>query len=142
MSDELKAAEVQSVLPISPAVFGAALVAAHEAGVPLQTWLDEKIARAIAESGIAEDARSLEKMAPWSYAAAELFVQVANNAPESLQGRWATLFDRISVDQSLWHFPQLTLEEIEHDSEADAPYLSLTKLKKVWPQLCASIFCL
>ncbi len=141
MSEELKAMEVQSVLPISPSVFGAALVAAHEAGVPLQTWLDEKIAKAIAESTAVDDARSLEKMAPWSFAAAELFVQVANNAPETLQGRWATLFDRVSVEEALWHFPQLTLEEIEHDSEADAPYLSLAKLKIVWPRLCSAIFC-
>lgn len=141
MSELEKSVEVQSVLPVSPAVLGAAFIAAHEAGVPLQTWLDEKIGKAIAESADAASTRSLENVAPWSFASAELFAQVANNAPESLQGRWATLFDRVSIDQSLWNFPQLTLEEIDHDSEADAPYLSLTKLKAVWPQLCAAVFC-
>nr|WP_144347204.1 hypothetical protein [Pandoraea pnomenusa] len=141
MNSELQAAKSKTSLPISPSVFAAALIAAHEAGVPLQTWLDHKIGKAVAESTNVDNTESLDLIAPWSFAAAELFAQVANNVPEVLQGRWATLFDRVSVDESLWHFPQLTMEEIEHNSEADAPYLSLAKLKTAWPRLCAAIFC-
>ncbi|KQY00168.1 hypothetical protein ASD28_12620 [Massilia sp. Root133] len=84
----------------------------------------------------------LDAVAPWSLAAAELFVQVANSAPHALQGRWALLYERVNLDRSLWREPKQMVGEIEDGAEVFEPYISLLKLRAAWPRLCATVFCL
>lgn len=84
----------------------------------------------------------LDAVAPWSLAAAELFVQVANSAPQALQGHWALLYERVKLDRSLWREPKQTVGEIEDGAEVFEPYISLLKLRAAWPRLCAAVFCM
>jgi hypothetical protein len=86
--------------------------------------------------------QGLDAIAPWSLASAELFVQVANCAPEALRGRWALLYERVTLDRSLWHEPSQSVGEIEDGALVHEPYISLQMLRKAWPRLCAAIFCM
>ncbi|CAN0622796.1 conserved protein of unknown function [Burkholderia multivorans] len=131
---------VRTVLHLSPAVCAAALRAAQQAGQTLQEWLDDRVAYAMADDTVMVD-QGLDFVAPWSLACAELFAQVANNAPEVLRGRWALLYERVRLERNLWHEPAPTLEAIEAGAPFTEPYLSVPKLRAVWPRLCAATFC-
>ncbi|MCL9828034.1 hypothetical protein [Ralstonia solanacearum] len=131
---------VRTVLHLSPAVCAAAMSAAQQSGLSLQEWLDHRVSYAMADDNVMLD-RALDAVAPWSLAAAELFVQVANGAPEALRGRWALLYERVRLERSLWYEPTQTVEEIEAGAPFSEPYISLPKLRAVWPRLCAATFC-
>ena len=72
---------------------------------------------------------------------ADLFVQVANGAPEALHGRWALLYERVRLERSLWCEPTQTVDDIEAGAPVSEPYISLPKLRAAWPRLCAATFC-
>lgn len=130
---------VRTVLHLSPAICVAALSAAQQSGLTLQEWFEERVGYALAEDAVMLD-EGLTAIAPWSLASAQLFVQIANQAPEALSGQWAVLYERVKLDRSLWHTPTQSVENTEC-GEADAPYISLPKLRAAWPRLCASTFC-
>ncbi|WP_308142715.1 hypothetical protein [Burkholderia pseudomallei] len=131
---------VRTVLHLSPAVCAAAMSAAQQSGQSLQEWLEDRVGYAMADDNVMLD-RGLDAVAPWSLACADLFAQVANNAPEALRGRWALLYERVRLEQSLWHEPTQTVEEIEEGGPFSEPYISLPKLRAAWPRLCAATFC-
>lgn len=134
-------AGVRTVLHLSPAVCAAAMAAAQQSGLSLQEWLDHRVSYAMVDDDVMVD-QGLDSVVPWSLATAELFAQVANSAPEVLCGRWALLYERILLEQSLWHVPTQTVGEIEDGAPVSEPYLSLPKLRAAWPRLCAAIFCM
>lgn len=131
---------IRTLLHLSPAVCAAAITAAQQSGLSLQEWLDHRVSYAMADDDVMVE-HGLDAVAPWSLATAELFVQVANSAPEALRGRWALLYERIRLDRSLWHEPSQTVGEIEDGALVCEPYISLSKLRAAWPRLCAATFC-
>lgn len=131
---------VRTVLHLSPAVCAAAISAAQQSGQSLQEWLDDRVSYAMADDDVMLD-RGLGAVAPWSLACADLFVQVANGAPEALRGHWALLYERVRLDRSLWHTPRQTVEDIEGGEAFAEPYISLPRLRAAWPRLCAATFC-
>jgi len=132
---------VRTVLHLSPAVCVAALSGAQQAGLTLQEWFEERVGYALAEDPVMLD-EGLSALAPWSLAAADLFVQTANQAPETLSGRWALLYERVKLDRGLWRLPTQSVEDAECGEALDRPYVSLPKVRAAWPRLCASTFCL
>lgn len=132
---------VCTLLHMSPAVCAAAIKTAQQSGLSLQEWLDHRVSYAMSDNDAMVE-HGLDAVAPWSLAAAELFVQTANSAPAALQGRWALLYERVKLDQSLWRVPKQTVGEIEDGAEIYEPYISLAKLRAAWPSLCAAVFCL
>jgi hypothetical protein len=131
---------VRTVLHLSPAVCAAALTAAQQSGLNLQEWLDHRVSYAMADDEVMVE-QGLDALAPWSLAACELFVQVANHAPEALCGRWALLYERVRLERSLWHLPTQTMEEIDSGAPPSEPFISPAKVRAAWPRLCASTFC-
>lgn len=131
---------VRTVFHLSPAVCVAALSAAQQAGLTLQEWFEERVGYALAADQVMVD-EGLAAIAPWSLAAADLFAQTANHAPETLSGRWALLYERVKLDRHLWHLPTQSVENIECGEPLDDPHVSLPKLRAAWPRLCASTFC-
>ena len=131
---------VRTVLHLSPAVCVAALSAAHQSGLTLQEWFEERVGYALAEDQVMLD-EGLSALAPWSLASADLFVQTANQAPETFSGRWALLYERVKLERSLWHIPTHSLEVAESGEPLDGPHLSLPKVRAAWSRLCASTFC-
>ncbi|QKL60733.1 hypothetical protein HI808_03180 [Ralstonia solanacearum] len=131
---------VRTVLHLSPAVCAAAMSAAQQSGLNLQEWLDHRVSYAMVDDEVMVE-RGLDAVAPWSLACADLFVQVANHAPEALSGRWALLYERVRLERALWHEPTQTVEAIETGALPSEPYLSRAKLRAVWPRLCAATFC-
>lgn len=131
---------IRTVLHLSPAVCVAALSAAQQSGLTLQEWFEERVGYALAEDPIMLH-EGLAAIAPWSLASADLFAQIANQAPEALSGQWAILYERIRADGSLWHMPSQSVEDAEC-GEVNDPYISLPKLRAAWPRLCASTFCI
>ncbi|WP_432258017.1 hypothetical protein [Cupriavidus sp. TMH.W2] len=106
----------------------------------LQEWLDHRVSYALAGDNMMI-ADGLDAVAPWSLACADLFVQVANHAPETLSGRWALLYERVRLERSLWHLPTQTVDDIESGMPPDEPFISPAKLRAAWPRLCAATFC-
>jgi len=104
---------------MSPAVCAAAIKTAQQSGLSLQEWLDHRVSYAMSDNDVMVEF-GLDAVAPWSLAAAELFVQVANSAPQALQGRWALLYERVKLDRSLWREPKQTVGEIEDGAEVCA----------------------
>lgn len=131
---------VRTVLHLSPAVCAAAISAAQQSGQSLQEWLEDRVGYAMADDDVMLE-KGLGAVAPWSLACADLFVQVANGAPEALHGRWALLYERVRLERSLWHEPAQSVEEIEAGALFAEPYISLPKLRAAWPRLCAATFC-
>lgn len=141
MSEVSKSTGVRTILHLSPAVCAAAVIAAQRHGLTLQEWLDHHVSYALADDYLMTD-DGLDIVAPWSLATAELFVQVANSAPEALRGRWALLYQSVQLQRSLWIEPCQTVGEIEDGAPIDEPYISLPKLRAAWPRLCAANFCM
>lgn len=131
---------VRTLLHMSPAVCAAAMSAAQQSGQTLQEWLDDRVSFAMADDTVMRD-RGLDAVAPWSLACADLFVQVANGAPEALRGQWALLYERVRLERSLWHEPAQTVEEFEAGAPFSEPYISAPRLRAAWPRLCAATFC-
>ncbi|CAJ0794424.1 MULTISPECIES: hypothetical protein [Ralstonia] len=135
-----QSAGVRTVVHLSPAVCAAALSAAQQSAQSLQEWLEDRVGYAMADDDVMLD-RGLDAVAPWSLACADLFVQVANGAPEALHGRWALLYERVRLERSLWCEPTQTVDDIEAGAPVSEPYISLPKLRAAWPRLCAATFC-
>lgn len=134
-------ASVRTVLHLSPAVCVAAISAAQQSGMTLQEWLDHRVSYALADDEVMVE-QGINALAPWSLACAELFLQVANQAPETLSGRWALLYERVRLERRLWHLPTQTMEEIESGAPPSEPFISPAKLRAAWPRLCAATFCI
>lgn len=132
---------IRTLLHLSPAVCAAVIKTAQQSGLSLQEWLDHRVSYAMSDNDVMVEF-GLDAVAPWSLAAAELFVQVANSAPQALQGHWALLYERVKLDRSLWREPKQTVGEIEDGAEVFEPYISLLKLRAAWPRLCAAVFCM
>ncbi|MBK4736795.1 hypothetical protein [Noviherbaspirillum pedocola] len=130
---------MRTVLYLSPAVCTAALLAAQQSGLSLHEWMEHRISYVMADDEVAVE-RGLDALAPWSLACADLFARVANHAPEVLEGRWALLYERVRLEQSLWHQPTQSLDK-DRDLLAE-PYISKVRLRAAWPRLCAATFCL
>lgn len=139
--ESTKQVGVRTLLHMSPAVCAAAITAAQQSGLSLQEWLDHRVSYAMSDDDTMVE-QGLDAIAPWSLAAAELFVQVANSAPDALQGRWALLYERVRLERSLWHEPAQTVGEIDDGATISEPYISLQMLRAAWPRLCAAIFCI
>jgi hypothetical protein len=131
---------IRTLLHMSPAVCAAAITAAQQSGLSLQEWLDHRVSYALSDDEVMVE-QGLDAIPPWSLAAAELFVQVANSAPEALRGRWALLYERVKLDRGLWREPRQSVGEIADGAEVCEPYISLVKLRAAWPKLCAATFC-
>lgn len=131
---------IRTLLHMSPAVCAAAITAAQQSGLSLQEWLDHRISYALSDDAVMVE-QGLDAIPPWSLAAAELFVQVANSAPEALRGRWSLLYERVKLERELWREPRQTVGEIVDGAEVYEPYISLAKLRAAWPKLCAATFC-
>lgn len=140
MSEFEAPAGVRTVLYLSPAVCAAALSAAQQSGLSLQEWLDHRVSSAMSGDDVMLS-DSLDTLAPWSLACADLFGQVVNHSPEVLNARWQILYERVLLDRSLWIESTQTVQEIEEGNLPSGPYLSLRKLKAAWPRLCAATFC-
>lgn len=132
---------IRTVLHLSPAVCAAAIQAAQQSGLSLQEWLDHRVSYAMSDDDVMAD-RGLDRLAPWSLAAADLFAQVANYAPETFCGRWALLYERVRLERALWHEPTQTVGEIEDGAPVSEPYISISRLRAAWPRLCAATFCM
>jgi hypothetical protein len=140
MSELAQPVGVRTVLYLSPAVCAAALSAAQQSGLSLQEWLDHRVSSAMSGDDVMLS-DSLDTLAPWSLACADLFCQVVNHAPEALHARWQLLHERVRLDRSLWIESVETLQEIEAGNLPTGPYLSIRKLRAAWPRLCAATFC-
>lgn len=131
---------VRTVLYLSPAVCTAALLAAQQSGLSLQEWMEHRVSYVMADDDVAVE-RGLDALAPWSLACADLFARVANHAPEILDGRWALLYERVRLDQGLWHQSTQPLEDSQECDLLVEPYISTIRLRAAWPRLCAATFC-
>lgn len=140
-SESTKQVGVRTLLHMSPAVCAAAITAAQQSGLSLQEWLDQRVSYAMSDDDTMVE-QGLDAIAPWSLASAELFVQVANCAPEALKGRWALLYERVRLEGSLWHEPAQSVGEIDDGDPIIEPYISLKMVRAAWPRLCAAIFCM
>ncbi|MDR5750349.1 hypothetical protein [Caballeronia sp. LZ024] len=120
---------------MSPAVMAAAIVSAQKCGLSLREWLDRAVASLIADD-------HPEGAAPWAVQAADLFAQVANCSPELLHGRWALLYEHVLLDRDLWHQPEQTAQEINDGRLPGARYIVPARLRKAWPRLVSTVFCL
>jgi hypothetical protein len=127
---------IRTIMHLSPVVCAAAMIAVNKHGLSLQEWLDHHVSYALADDYLMAD--GLDVVAPWSLSTAELFLQVANSAPEALRGRWALLYRRVQLERSLWHEPAQTVGDLEDEAPTDEPYISTRKLRTAWPRLCAA----
>jgi len=131
--------QIPIVFYASPALTAAAHVAAVQSGLSINEWFEHRVAMVIgAHDAVSDD----DSAAPWPLACADLFVEVANNAPETLSGKWQLLYERIKLDKELWHWPTSTPEEIEDGLLPSEPYVSKARLRAAWPRLCAATFCM
>jgi hypothetical protein len=130
---------ILTVLNLSHPVFVAAVSAAQQSGLSVEEWLEHRVCYAMSEDEVMV-ADGLDSIAPWSLACADLFVNVVNNAPELLHGRWEILHSHVRIDRSLWCEPTITVGEAE-DGEFNPPYLSSASVRAAWPRLCAKTFC-
>lgn len=69
----------------------------------------------------------------------ELFVTLAENAPECLRGQWRLLHDMVRLNRALWVWPTQTVEEFESGFEPPLPYLDRAALAKSWTRLRAVV---
>jgi hypothetical protein len=68
----------------------------------------------------------------------ELFCLLAENAPESLPGRWAVMHDLVRAQPRFWVYPNVTQAQLgEGVAEALVPYLKCDVLAAEWRALRA-----
>lgn len=128
---------VRTLLHLSPAVSVAALVAAQRRGLRLREWLDQVVVDAVT-TGEGEDATRHREL---NDATASLFARMATRNPELLEGRWRLLYERVRLDESLWTYPRVTLDDVESGVDGSA-ILNLAQLRRRWPELVAASFML
>lgn len=128
---------VRTMLHLSPAVSVAALVAAQRRGLRLREWLDQVVVDAV--SGPRADDDSAQRVL--SDATVSLFARLATRSPELLEGRWRLLYERVRLEESLWVYPRVTLDDVEHGVDGSA-HLDEAQLRRRWPELIAGAFLL
>lgn len=128
---------VRTMLHLSPAVSVAALVAAQRRGLRLREWLDQVVVDAVT-TGEGEDGTSHRELTD---ATVSLFARMAMRSPELLEGRWRLLYERVRLDESLWTYPHVTLDDVESGVDSSA-ILDLAQLRRRWPELVAASFLL
>lgn len=126
---------VRTTLHLSPAVSVAALLAAQRRGLRLREWLDQVVMDAV--SGPAADEDAAPRML--SGATVSLFARLVARSPELLEGRWRLLYERVRLDDSLWSYPRLTLDDVESGAPSDV-VLDEAQLRRRWPELVAAAF--
>ena len=125
---------VRTVVHLSPAVTSAALVEAQRHRQGVGEWIEGLVVQAtVAGEGELAERRLGELMT------VELFAHIASNCPGALVGRWRLLFDRCNLDPDLWHYPQLTLDEVEAGEDCQ-PVLDAAALLRRWSALVASVW--
>lgn len=128
---------VRTMLHLSPAVSVAALLAAQRRGLRLREWLDQVVVDAVTTVEAADASGQRE----FSDATMSLFARLAARSPELLEGRWRLLYERVRLDESLWVYPRLTLDDVEHGVDGSAQ-LDEAKLRRRWPEFVAASFML
>lgn len=128
---------VRTMLHLSPAVSVAALVDAQRRGLRLREWLDQVVVDAVTtgEGANAPGQREL------SDATMMLFARTAIRSPELLEGRWRLLYERVRLDERLWIYPRVTLDDVEHGIDGSA-ILDEAQLRLRWSELIAATFLL
>lgn len=125
---------VRTVLHLSPVVTSAALVQAQRHHQGLKEWMEGLIVQNCATGETSQSERRLAELM-----SIELFAHIASNCPGALQGRWRLLFDRCAQDETLWRYPEVTLEEAEAGADCQ-PILDVTALSRQWSRLVASVW--
>lgn len=128
---------VRTLLHLSPAVSVAALVAAQRRGLRLREWLDQVVVDAVTTAG-GDDAPQGQEL---SEAMVSLFTRLAMRNPELLEGRWRLLYERVRLDESLWVYPSITLDDVERGVDCSVR-LDEAQLRRRWPELIAATFLL
>lgn len=128
---------VRTLLHLSPAVSVAALVAAQRRGLRLREWLDQVVVDAVT-TGEGEKGTSQRELTD---ATVSLFARMATRNPELLEGRWRLLYEHVRLDESLWTYPHVTLDDVESGVDGSA-ILDVAQLRRRWPELVAASFLL
>lgn len=128
---------VRTLLHLSPAVTVAALVAAQRRGLRLREWLDRVVVDAVTTGAPDGEPQGKELLD----ATVALFARLASRSPEMLEGRWRLLYERVRLDDSLWTYPRLTLDDVESGVHGEA-MLDDAQLRRRWPELVAAVFML
>lgn len=135
MSPQNPSSAVRAVIHLSPAVYVAGIVTAQRAGLSYSEFLDSAITKACAGS------EGEKAIAPWSPAAMELFLSVADAAPNLLAGAWRVLYSKVLTEETLWEAPRATLGEVDSFLGTDGWRIDELKLRKAWPRLVSETFC-
>jgi hypothetical protein len=128
---------VRTTLHLSPAVSVAALVAAQRRGLRLREWLDQVVVNAVT-TGEDVDASAQRELTD---ATVSLFARMAARSPELLEGRWRLLYEHVRLDDSLWTYPDVSLDDVESGADCSA-VLDVAQLRRRWPELVAASFLL
>lgn len=113
-----------------------AILAAQQLNMTLQEWLDS----AVAEATMRKLPQSPVGQLPLSPACADLFCALVNRAPEALQGPWRVMLEYAKLDNSLWDFPVLTVEDYENGVAIPAPILNRERLRVTWAKYVSAAF--
>jgi hypothetical protein len=130
---ESPAQSVRTVLHLTPAVTTAALVSAQRHGMSIGRWLEGLIVHGCVADLATPSSQLRDPLA------LELFAHVASYSPGLLTGRWRLLLDRCRLDDELWQYPNVTVDEAEAGEDCQ-PYLDVEALRRRWPALVAGAF--
>lgn len=122
------------MLHLSPTVTVAALRSARRQDMNLSQWLEYLVM-----DGALTDADSQDTHHLGHLLAVQLFAHIASTSPGTLAGRWKLLFERCKLTPELWHYPNLSLAEIEA-GEDDSPKLNSEVLLRLWPTLVSNVW--